>query len=243
MFQVHNDTANIWTHFLGSIFFFALAFLTTNESFAFWEKILLTVYLLSAAFCFLGSALFHILLCHSEPVFLMMSKLDYVGISFLVSGSMMPIVHFGFYEDHWLEVKFFYLSLVLAATLACVYYVCFTPGFEKPQYRSLRARLFANVSLVGVFPLAHMIFSFGFFHARVGLILYTLLFTISFYILGAVVYAMRLPEKFFPQSGHFDIWLSSHQSMHTLVFIGALMHYLGVYNLYTYQLPSMIASM
>ena len=43
------------------------------------------------------------------------------------------------------------------------------------------------------------------------------------YILGAVIYMLRLPERFFP--GFFDIFGSSHQIFHIFIVIAALMMY------------------
>ncbi|KAI9145915.1 hemolysin-III related-domain-containing protein [Paraphysoderma sedebokerense] len=47
---------------------------------------------------------------------------------------------------------------------------------------------------------------------------------VASYILGAVIYVARFPECKFP--GKFDIWFSSHQIWHMLVFVGAYAHYL-----------------
>ncbi|PIO52523.1 hypothetical protein TELCIR_26171 [Teladorsagia circumcincta] len=46
------------------------------------------------------------------------------------------------------------------------------------------------------------------------------------YLLGALLYATRTPERFFP--GKCDIWFQSHQLFHTCVVIAAFVHYYGI---------------
>lgn len=44
--------------------------------------------------------------------------------------------------------------------------------------------------------------------------------------LGALVYAMRVPERWLP--GRFDLLLHSHQIFHLLIVLAALVHYKAV---------------
>ena len=46
------------------------------------------------------------------------------------------------------------------------------------------------------------------------------------YIFGAMIYAFRIPERWFPLK--FDIVGNSHQIWHLFVIAGALVHYAGV---------------
>ena len=43
---------------------------------------------------------------------------------------------------------------------------------------------------------------------------------------GALLYAMRIPEKWFP--GYCDIWFQSHQIFHICVVAAAFVHYHGI---------------
>ena len=40
---------------------------------------------------------------------------------------------------------------------------------------------------------------------------------------GALVYALKFPERYFPET--FDIWMSSHTIFHFMILITALMHF------------------
>ena len=42
------------------------------------------------------------------------------------------------------------------------------------------------------------------------------------YVIGAVIYALKIPERWFPRT--FDIWLQSHTIFHLLILVGASIH-------------------
>ena len=54
------------------------------------------------------------------------------------------------------------------------------------------------------------------------------------YILGAVLYGLRIPERFLP--GKFDLWFQSHQIFHVLVVFAAMVHYHGMTNMAVHRL-------
>lgn len=55
-------------------------------------------------------------------------------------------------------------------------------------------------------------------------------------MLGAVLYAARIPERFLP--GKCDIWFQSHQIFHVLVIAAAFVHYQGISEMAMYRLKS-----
>jgi adiponectin receptor len=56
------------------------------------------------------------------------------------------------------------------------------------------------------------------------------------YIIGALIYINRIPERFRP--GKHDIWGSSHQIFHICVIIGVIFHYFGSLNSFYYRLDN-----
>jgi adiponectin receptor len=60
------------------------------------------------------------------------------------------------------------------------------------------------------------------------------LLTASLYLIGAALYAARIPERIFP--GKFDIWFQSHQIFHVFVVAAAYAHYHGICKLASYRL-------
>jgi len=55
----------------------------------------------------------------------------------------------------------------------------------------------------------------------------------ALYIIGAVIYAARVPERLKP--GRFDIWGSSHQIFHVLVLLAAASHLVGLIKAFDYE--------
>ncbi|CAF4980095.1 unnamed protein product, partial [Rotaria magnacalcarata] len=53
-----------------------------------------------------------------------------------------------------------------------------------------------------------------------------LLIVASLYLIGACLYAARIPERLAP--GLFDIWFQSHQLFHVFVVAAACVHYYGI---------------
>ena len=58
----------------------------------------------------------------------------------------------------------------------------------------------------------------------------------ALYITGALLYALRIPERFFP--GKCDVWFHSHQLFHVLVIAAAVVHYQGFSAMAMYRLTS-----
>lgn len=63
------------------------------------------------------------------------------------------------------------------------------------------------LGLSGVIPALHYVITDGFWHAIHKAALGWLVLMAILYILGAVIYAVRIPERIFP--GKFDIWVNT----------------------------------
>lgn len=118
IFSVHNESVNIWTHFFGAISFISVGLtalylyetvIIPRYSTATSTDVLVLGCFFAGAFLCLGmSATYHALCNHSPEVAKWGNKLDYSGIVFLIVGSYMPALYYGFYcLPHLMEV---YLS-------------------------------------------------------------------------------------------------------------------------------------
>lgn len=107
IFSVHNESVNIWTHLLGAIAFVAAgltalslyeAVIAPRYATATSTDVLAWACFFVGAFLCLGmSATYHALCNHSSGVAKWGNKLDYTGIVFLIVGSYMPALYYGFY--------------------------------------------------------------------------------------------------------------------------------------------------
>lgn len=73
--------------------------------------------------------------------------------------------------------------------------------------------VFMVFGLSGVVPAVHYAISEGWFNALSRASLGWLILMGCLYILGAMFYALRVPERFFP--GKCDIWVCSHVRVST----------------------------
>ncbi|GLH15686.1 ADIPOR-like receptor [Gryllus bimaculatus] len=234
IFKLHTETANIWTHLLACIAFIAMAihFLSqTSEVLELPEKVVFSTFFLGAILCFGLSSAYHILHCHSECIGRLFSKLDYCGIALLIIGSFVPWLYYSFYCQFHLTV--IYLSIVVIFGITSIV-VSLWEKFSEPRFRPLRAGLFLAFGLSGLIPAVHYAIKEGWMNAVSHASLHWLFIMGGLYVVGALIYAWRVPERFFP--GMCDIWFQSHQIFHVFVIAGAIVHYHGISEMAMYRL-------
>jgi len=157
---------------------------------------------------------------HSVQVCARCHTFDYSGIVVLTVGSFFPCIYYGFFcSPVYQSIYLFAISLAGA----CAAYVVLNPEYAKPTHRVARTKVFIALGLGGTGPLLHGLVSHGYrklcYEMGFGFIILSGLS----YILGALVYANRIPERFAP--GKFDTFFSSHQLFHVCVILAALSHY------------------
>lgn len=234
LFYLSNETGNIYSHLIGCLIFFLIAFLSWENLFVtpsvIWsDYFVVYTYIASAIICLGCSALFHLVSCHSEPVSKAWNKCDFAGIVFLIVGSFFPAIYYAFFCDYILQLV--YLSvIILLGTVTLVFSV--SNKYSTPKYRIHRTGLFLALGLSGLVPALHVIIKGGLEELnRSNLIPWFLLMGVL-YISGAVIYGLRIPEKWYP--GFFDYWFHSHQIFHAFVVAAALFHYVGIVKAYEF---------
>lgn len=140
-------------------------------------------------------------------------------------GSFVPWLYYGFYCSS--QPKLIYLSVVLLLGVMSII-VSLWDRFSLPRYRPLRAGnfllawsyslmgffllgVFMVFGLSGVIPAVHHAVTEGWFNAVDQASLGWLILMGFLYILGAVFYTSRVPERFFP--GKCDIWVSFEKDL------------------------------
>lgn len=236
---VHSETGNIWTHLIGFVLFVLVTIVFYVKPLCDYchtdldlrEKLIFLFFFLGAIFCLGLSFLFHTVCCHSEHVSRLFCKLDYVGISLLTVGSFIPWIYYGFYCQFTPKVVYLTtISLLAVATII----VTMMDRFSDPTYRPIRAGLFVCLGGFGLVPSIHFLVQSGWSTALAEASIHRVLIMGGLYILGAVLYGARIPERFLP--GKCDIWFQSHQIFHVLVIAAAFVHYHGISNMAVYRL-------
>lgn len=234
MFRMHTETWNIWTHLMGFLFFVIL----TSGVYCFrdyithlfedkviiselpWqEQSVIFAFFLGAMTCLFCSTAFHTLCNHSEKAYSLLSRLDYLGIAILITGSGVPFLYYCFYCTTMSRNIHIIVTIILCIT--CIS-ISLWNKFSQPKYRVLRSLVFVLFGLYGIIPLVQLIIREGFAQPYLKYALGMVIMGV-FYLAGTSLYVFRVPERFFP--GKFDVWAHSHQLFHVCVLAAAVIHY------------------
>lgn len=155
-------------------------------------------------------------------------RLDYCGITLLSTGSFIPWIHYAF--NCRPEPRVFYLTLMTIMGISVAIF-SMREKFGTADYRVFRTVVFVAFGLSIALPFFHWFLTIN--HVKISLLNVGLV--ALFYIGGAALYAMRIPERFFP--GKCDIWFQSHQIFHVFVIIAAVIHYLNIHDIASLKSP------
>lgn len=116
---LHNESVNIYSHLIGAVIFTIVGSILYTiikpryASAAPGDVLAFSCFFAGAALCLGMSATYHAISNHSHSVARLGNKLDYVGIVFLITGSFVPSIYYGFYchphlqETYWTMVRKF----------------------------------------------------------------------------------------------------------------------------------------
>ncbi|KAK4542148.1 hypothetical protein LTR36_006995 [Oleoguttula mirabilis] len=233
---LHNETVNIWTHLVGATLaaiagIILHSYIKPRFEMATREDVTaFSCYFLGAVTCLGMSATYHTICNHSEAVARFGNRLDYVGIIFLIWGSFVPSIYYGFSaEPDLIRLYWTMITTIAAGTLAVV----MLPKFRSAEWRPFRAFMFVAMGLSAVVPVIHGVQKYGVAQLEKQMGLWWVVGQGVLYIVGAAVYAARVPERLRP--GRFDIWGSSHQIFHVLVVLAAAAHFVGLLKAFDYE--------
>jgi len=233
---VHNDTGNIWTHFIPGMYFLYLAFKSSSElsdlNLNYEDRTVLIGYLLFAATTMFFSATYHTFRAHSHKVYNFCLECDLRGIVLLLCGAnMLCISQTMKYFTFW---RHFYHGVNFAFMIALCLWI---PHMVKYRLSNQRTLYFAVYTVIGIFVWAHKSFVLLHEHhdslpkiknyidhhhsgwSHFNSILANYLIAGG----GLVIRGLKYPEKGFPYV--FDIIGSSHQLFHVITAAGAIYTY------------------
>jgi channel protein (hemolysin III family) len=185
------------------------------------ERWPIVAFLLSACCCLFLSASYHLFNCHSRWLNDVLLVLDYSGISILIAGSAIPPVFYGLYCDR--PLANWYLAAILALSAASFAIGMYSGLKPSAFWRITRVLAYSFNACFSAVPCLHMLARWRGGEPMWPLCLPYLLAMLGLYALGTVIYTTQFPERYFPH--RFDLYLSSHQLWHLIVFAAALLHF------------------
>ncbi|TKA71704.1 hypothetical protein B0A55_07149 [Friedmanniomyces simplex] len=233
---LHNESINVWTHLVGAISAAIAGVILYTHARPRYEMatsedvMVFACYFLGAVACLGMSATYHAISNHSQAVAKFGNRLDYMGIIFLIWGSFIPSIYYGFSaEPELVRLYWSMITTIGAGTLAVV----MLPKFRSPEWRPFRAFMFVAMGLSAAVPVIHGLQMYGPAQLEKQMGLSWVVLQGVLYILGAAIYASRVPERWKP--GAFDLVGSSHQIFHVLVVLAAAAHLVGLLKAFDYE--------
>ncbi|KAI5838909.1 hemolysin-III related-domain-containing protein [Morchella snyderi] len=223
-FTLSNETCNIWTHGLGFMLILAIAFYFYPTSKIFsdhttTDKFINGLFFLAAAKALACSTIWHTFSSISRQTTMeRFACVDYSGISMLIAASIMTTEYTAFYV-HPIS-RSIYMGITLIFGIAGVI-LPWNPVFNRADMRVWRVIFYLTLGATGTIPMFQLIWTRG--------MMWTMTFylpivkSIAVYLAGALIYAMQVPERWYP--GFFDWFGGSHNIWHVCVLGGILFHW------------------
>lgn len=227
---MHNETVNIHSHSIPTLFIFAIIPLIvwrTPLPDAHWvDTAMLISYLLAAASCLSSSAGWHILSgCANRRWFEWGACVDYIGISWLIAMSFNTLVYNAFYCRPKAVMSYTTVNVAFGALGSIL---PFQKWFNQRKNKHWRIVFFLALNAAMVAPIVHLFHVHGYTKAQAFVAPFGL--SVLTYVVGLLFYAFHFPECCAP--GKFDIWGASHNMWHLCIVGAIILHYRAVFHVF-----------
>ncbi|PHH64152.1 hypothetical protein CDD81_4899 [Ophiocordyceps australis] len=224
MFNISNESFNIWSHAVGLVLVLAVAlyFYPTSANFGLSSKsdvFVAAVFFVMAGLTLVCSTVWHTMNAVADVnAISIFACVDYTGISLLIAASILTTEYTAFYCDP--VSRYVYMTLTALLGLGGVV-LPWHPRFNGADMAWARVAFYVGLALTGSMPVLQLYLTHG--PDFVCNFYLPLTKSILVYFGGAIVYASKIPERWFP--GVFDYIGGSHNLWHAAVLGGILFHY------------------
>lgn len=230
--QFSNESVNIWSHAIGLLIVLAIAFYFYPATPAFNQASKADIFIAGCFFfaackCLVCSVVWHAMNSISDQTLMeRFACVDYTGISLLVAASIMTTEYCAFYCEPW--SRWTYLSMTFGlGTMGTI--LPWHPTFNRADMAWARVGFYVSLAATGFLPVLQLTMERGwnevmFFYSPVTR-------SILVYLVGAIIYAAKMPERFRP--GFFDYAGGSHNIWHLAVLGGILYHYVAMQSFFS----------
>jgi predicted membrane channel-forming protein YqfA (hemolysin III family) len=159
LFRVHDQTCNIWTHLLPSIFYFVMMIIINND---------LKFYCFTQGLCFGLSALYHTYY-HDKRYKHKLLILDFAGIFIAITGVNLYVYHYVFHE---------YTYFIFGHMIYIMIFMYFSKKYTF-QNIYVRCLMYFGMSMFNIVP---VIYAQLYVNVSISLSIFLSLSSIAFYI-------------------------------------------------------------
>lgn len=224
IFRFSNETINIWSHFIGFLLVVSVALFIYPTSSTYplsspSDILISAIFFLAACKCLICSTMWHTMNSIAIPdLHSRFACVDYSGIAFLVAASILSTEWTAFYCEPMSRTLYMSLTVILGVAGSILPW---RASFNRNDMAWFRVVFYLTLGATGFAPVLQLNYTRGYawtyyFYAPITK-------SLCVYVLGAVVYALQIPEKWWP--GMFDYVGGSHNIWHVAVLGGIWFHY------------------
>ena len=223
IFSWHNETLNIWSQLVGFVLFFVLFirftfYYKTDSKVPKWPLI---VFQWGAMFCFLVSAIYHLVLSISKTYYDTWRKLDYCGIIVVMFTMFIPFVWYVFVDKP--KLKLIYILVAAIISVLCLIIICL-PSLQTNEMHVLRPIVFMVLGVWGIVPIIHAYILYRGDPVIQKVVILCFAQLISHFI-GALFYSTQWPESM--SNSPVTDYFNSHFIFHLFIILGLLFFHMG----------------
>ena len=221
LFQLHNQTGNVYTHVFGTVFAIYLGFTAIRAADSPQDAWMWVPLLIGSTSTCLLSATYHAIASHSRRIWLLWAKLDYVGIVLQMCGGFISFISFLYQCQD--TAKYCYIAFN-AVVGAFVVKQLLADDFASHEKRVLRTVTFGGLFCTALAPLIQAAVSTECKDCDAkNEVLVRLAWFMASQAFGAFFFASRFPESVWP--GKFDFFFHSHQIFHCVIVVGVYLFF------------------
>lgn len=205
IFNIHNETINIWTHMMSLIYFVYILIINYNN------KIIIKLYEIVSIICFAMSTCYHTYMPISHKNYLLLLKLDLFSIILNIVTSNILIFYYWFWcYERIRNIYMFFSGLYLGIGIIILLKIDIIKNYNS---------ILAYYSIYNVGIIISYIHIYNLTDGDVDKIIkYNFTDPMKYFLVGFIIYTTKIPERLFPRN--FDIIGNSHQLWHVFSSLG-----------------------
>lgn len=205
IFNIHNETINIWTHITSLIYFAYILIINYNND------VIIKLYEIVSIICFAISTCYHTYMPLSRKNYLLLLKLDLFSIILNIVTSNILIFYYWFWCYNRIRSNYMFFSVLYLGIGAII--LLKIDIIKRYNY------ILAYYSIYNVGIIISYIYIYKITDGDVNKIIkYNFIEPIKYFLTGFIIYTTKIPERLIPKN--FDIIGNSHQLWHVFSSLG-----------------------